>query len=214
MNKSVKILFTILGIIIFGSILLVFLFVQSMKPDKEKEQEVRSQAEAYLNENFSNDFEVYDTLYDNMGNFDFDYAAKAKDNKNGIQFLVHYDEEADEMVDTYVANKWAVELKNIIQPQLKERFTDSTDIVVYIDEYIGRDLNIDPMQSGSYKDANIEPTIRMNLPRHKKDGDEQAFADFISILQNEDIVKQGTFIVSYIGENGAWLEDEEWSKKF
>ncbi|NRG44859.1 hypothetical protein HRF87_08790 [Bacillus sp. CRN 9] len=214
MNKSVKILFTILGIIIFGSILLVFLFVQSMKPDKEKEQEVRSQAEAYLNENFSNDFEVYDTLYDNMGNFDFDYAAKAKDNKNGIQFLVHYDEEADEMVDTYVANKWAVELKNIIQPQLKERFTDSTDIVVYIDEYIGGSLDIDPMKSGSYKDANIEPTIRMNLPRHKKDGDEQAFTDFISILQNEDIVKQGTFIVSYIGENGAWLEDEEWSKKF
>ena len=97
----------ILSLILVGIAILVFSFVQSMKPDKEKEETVKMQATEYLEEKFNDNFEIYDTLYDNMVNFAFDYAAKVLDKKSHTQFLVYYDDETKQMVDNYIAEKWA-----------------------------------------------------------------------------------------------------------
>ncbi|WP_260401989.1 hypothetical protein [Peribacillus simplex] len=85
MSKTKKLLLTLLGVflIIFtGVVILVFSFTQSMKADPDEEKKVRDQAERYLEKTFDETTEIYDVLYDNMGNWGyFDYAAKVKQGK-------------------------------------------------------------------------------------------------------------------------------------
>ena len=100
-----KIILGILGVILIGIGIIVVVFQLEMKPDKDKEKEVRIQAEQYLEDNFNDNFEIYDTLYDNMGNFGFEYAAKVRDKKTNIEFLAYYDDETKQMVDTYIAGQ-------------------------------------------------------------------------------------------------------------
>jgi hypothetical protein len=47
-----------------------------MKPDNDEEEKIKIQAMRYLEDKFNDNFERYDTLYDNMRNFGFEYAAK------------------------------------------------------------------------------------------------------------------------------------------
>ncbi|MER2262626.1 MAG: hypothetical protein ABS934_11495 [Psychrobacillus sp.] len=214
MNKFFKVTLILVGVIILAIAILVFSFVQGMKPDKEEEEKVKIQAEEYLEDKFNDNFEIYDTLYDNMGNFNFEYAAKARDKRSNLQFLVYYDEGTEQMVDTYIADKWADDLENEIRPYIKENFGEATDFHVYYDDKIGKELGIDASNLESYKDFNVAPTIRITIPRKKSGEDEELFNEFISFLKSEDKLQQGTVIVGYVAENGEILEDDEWSREF
>lgn len=214
MNKFLKITLISVGVIILGIALLVFSFVQDMKPDKEEEKKVKIQAQEYLEDHFNVNFEIYDTLYDNMGNFGFEYAAKVRDKRRNTQFLVYYDEGTEQMMDTYIADKWSDDLENEIGPYIKGNFGESTDFYVYFDDRIGRELGINHATEESFKDFNVAPTIRITIPRNKSDEDERLFNGFISFLNNEVKLQQGTVIVGYVAENGEILEDEEWSREF
>lgn len=79
MSKTKKILLTLLGvfsIILVGVVILLFSFTQSMKADPDEEKKIRDKAERYLEETFDEGTEIYDVLYDNMGNRGyFEYAA-------------------------------------------------------------------------------------------------------------------------------------------
>ena len=214
LNKYLKITLVVLVAIFIGIGLLIVTFVLGMKPDKDKEGQVRIQAEQYLEDNFNEEFEVYDTLYDNMGNFEFEYAAKARAKKTNTAFLVYYDDETKQMVDTYIADKWADELKTDIYPFIKTHFGDKTDFHVYMsNETIGNELGIDPLHPKSYTEFDIAPTIRMTVPRKRSDEDDNTVDEFISSLQREDKLQSGTVIMEYIAENGVTLDDE-WSKDF
>ena len=213
-NKFLKVTLIVFGVIILGIAILVFSFVQSMKPDKDKEENVKIQAEEYLEDKFNDNFEIYDTLYDNMGNFNFEYGAKVRDKKNDITFYIYYSEAKDKMVDTYAADKWADNLENEIRPYIKENFGETTDFYVSYGDKIGEELGIDSANPGSYKDFNVAPIIRITFPRKKSNEDEKLFNEFISFLKNEDKLQHGTVIVGYVAENGVWLEDEEWSREF
>lgn len=214
MKKIVKIPIITFSLIVIGIAILVFSFVQSMKPDKEKEEAVRMQAEEYLEEKFNDNFEIFDTLYDNMGNFSFEYAAKVRDKKRHTQFLVYYEDETKQLVDTYIPEKWADDVEKEISPYVKEHFGQTTTVYVFYDDKIGRELNIDPVNPKSYKEYNIAPIVRLTIPRKKSAEDEKHFNDFISFLKSEDKLQQGLIIVGYIAENGVILEDDEWSKSF
>ncbi|TDW00978.1 hypothetical protein [Pseudobacillus badius] len=213
MNKWMKGILGAAAIVFLGMIVLYVSFVISMRPDKEKEEEVRSQAAHYLKANFPDHFQVYDTLYDNMGNFEFDYAAKVRDEANGIEFLVYYDSEAEQMTDTYVAKSWTQELESNILPYVKKTFGERARATVFFDDQIGKTLKLSPDHPGSYKDYQASPMVRLTLPRKKKDGDERLVEEFISFLKTEAAVKQGTVAVEYIAENGEIL-GEEWSKEW
>lgn len=99
---------TIKGIIITASIvlalisLLLFSFLYGMVPKQSEEKKVIAQAEEYLEEKYSDEnFEIYDVLYDNMGNHShFDYAAKVRNKVTGEDFLVYYHSTYRQMVDT------------------------------------------------------------------------------------------------------------------
>ncbi len=147
LKQFLKIMLSILGVILIGIGILVVLFLLEMKPDKDKEEKVRIQAEQYLKEHFNDNFEIYDTLYDNMGNFSFEYAAKVRDKKSNIEFFVYYDDETKQMVDTYIADKWEKDLKSEIRPFVEESFGETTDLIVYFsNDNIGRELAIDPLK--------------------------------------------------------------------
>lgn len=214
MNKFLKVALVVFGAIILRIAILVFSFLQSMKPDKEKEEKVKIQAEQYLDEKFNNNFEIYDILHDNMGNFNFEYGANIRDKKNNITFYVYYSDAKDKMVDTYAADKWADDLENEIRPYIKENLGKTTDFYVSYGGKIGEELGIDSANPGSYKDSNVAPTIRITIPRKKSNEDEKLFNEFISFLKSEDKLQHGTVIVGYVAENGVILEDDEWSKEF
>ncbi len=95
MKKSIIALIIALSIFISCISILVFSFNQGVKPDKDEEEKIRILAEQYLEEEFNDNFEIFDVLYDNMGNyFYFDYAAKIRDKKSDIKFLVYYNDES------------------------------------------------------------------------------------------------------------------------
>lgn len=214
LSKYLKIALGILGVILLGIGILVVTFVLEMKPDKDDEEKIRIQAEQYLQDEFNDNFEIYDTLYDNMGNFEFEYAAKVRDKKANTQFLVYYDEETQQMVDTYVADKWANDLKAELRPFIKENFGKKADLFVFFtNENIGQELGIDPLHLRSYKEFEIAPTIRITVPRERTDKDEGILNGFISFIKNEDALQHGSVIIEYIAENGVILDDE-WGKEF
>ena len=207
LNKYLKITIGIFGTILLGIGILVVAFLLEMKPDKDKEEEVRIQAEQYLEDNFNDNFEIYDTLYDNMGNFGFEYAAKVRDKKTNTDFLVYYDDETKQMVDTYIADKWERDLKSEIGPFIIENFGETTDFFVYITNVtIGRELGIDPLHPKSFKEFDIAPTIHITVPREKSDDDEKILNEFIAFLKSEAILQHGTFAMNYIDEKGVILD--------
>jgi hypothetical protein len=214
MGKAIKLALSILGIIALGIGLLVVSFVWSMKPDKDEEEKIRNQAEEYITANLSKDFEIYATLYDNMGNFGFDYAAKVRDKKSSTEFLIYYDENSQEMADTFVSAKWSAELESEIRPHIQQHFGNSTDFHVFFDDLIGRELAIDPLNPGSYKEHAVAPIVRLSIPRKKEQEDEQRFAELLLFLQLECQLPHGMLIAGYVAETGEILEEEEWSKEF
>ena len=77
-----------------------------MSPNKSEEEKVKMQAEEFLNSNYDGEYEIYDVLYDNMGNFNyFKYAAKVRDKSTEEDFLVYYNDELQEMEDSREADK-------------------------------------------------------------------------------------------------------------
>ncbi|WP_277585683.1 hypothetical protein [Psychrobacillus antarcticus] len=214
MKKILKIMLSILGVILLGIGILVVVFLLEMKPDKDKEEEVRIQAEQYLEDNFNDNFEIYDTFYDNMGNFAFEYAASVREKKTNIEFLAYYDDETKQMVDTYIADKWKKDLKSEICPFIEASFGETTDFVVYFtNDNIGRELDIDPLKPKSYKEFDVEPIIRITVPRKKSDDDEKILNELIASLKSEDKLKHGSIAMSYNDEKGVILDDE-WHKDF
>lgn len=213
LRKALKIILVILGVIFLGISVLVISFNLSMKPDPDREEKIRQEADRYLQANFNDDFEIYDTLYDNMGNFEFEYAVKVRGSRSNTEFLVYPDAETEQMVDTYVSDRWSTELEEEMRPYVHQVFGETAVVYVFIDDEIGAALNVDPLNVGSSKDYNLEPTVRLDLPRERTADDEEHFTEFISYLKNEGILQAGQLIVSYVAETGEILEDEEWSRE-
>ena len=243
MSKTKKILLTILGvflIILAGVMILMFSFTQSMKADPDEEKKVRDQAERYLGKTFDEGTEIYDVLYDNMGNWGyFEYAAKVKHKKYGTQFLVFFNDETGEMEDTFLSNKWQDDAEKEIKPyvekelgdvliskemgditknedweEIQEEIGDYNQLLLVFDEGVGKELKIDPNKPGSYKDYDVSPTIRITLSRKKQDADEDRFTAVINALKKDRVLKHGNMIVEYISTNGVPLDDEEWRGEF
>ncbi|MDZ5472809.1 hypothetical protein SM124_13835 [Bacillus sp. 31A1R] len=214
MKKFLNILLGIVSLFLIVAGVVAFMFVQDMKPDKEKEAEIRVLAEDYLQDHFNGDFEIYDVLFDNMGNFGFEYAAKARNKNNHVDFLIYMDDETKQLVDTYISKKWAKEVETLIRPIITEKLGTETDLYVYFDDEIGKNLGLNPLAESSYKEFDVKPTIRMTIPRKKKDEDEMYLNALISDLKEKEILKHGTVNVGYITTTGEILEDTEWSKEF
>lgn len=243
MNKTKKILVTLFILFtasIIGIFVLFYSFNQGMKADPEEEDKIRSTAEQYLKTTFTTEMEIYDVLFDNMGNqANFDYAAKVRDNQSGTEFLVYVNNETGEVEDSFIADKWRDDAELALKPYIEEKLGDvkisrdmriitksddwdeiqkklgnDNQLVVLFDDQIGKELAIEPNKSVSYKDYDVSPTVRLTIPRKKVNTDDNTFSEIIHSIHTDGVLAHGTFIVEYINTEGVPLEDDEWREIF
>jgi len=242
MSTLKKVLFGLLifvGIGVIAIAILAFSFDQAMKGDPDEEEKVRQQAEQYLREHFeAGTTSVYDAVYDNMGNSNFEYAANVHHEKYGTNFLVYFDEETGQMMDTFIAHKWRDDAEKAIQPYINEKLGESltlkdrepiidsndwdeieafmkgkVEISVLFDDRIGKELDVDPNNPVSYAELGASPDIIIiTIPRKKQANDDAIFNEIIQSIQGEGIV-HGNIRFEYI-DLGVPLEEEPWERSF
>src|SRR5690625_5521589 len=100
-----------------------------------------------------------------MGNFNFDYAAKAENKKDHTKFLIYYNDEK-KMGDSYISEKWERDLFLQIQPVIENKVKHLDGISVVYDMDIGNQYNINPNNPGSYEDRSEEHTSELQSRGH------------------------------------------------
>jgi hypothetical protein len=214
MNKIIKIGIGVFGILALGIGLLSFAFVQSMKADEAEVKKVKIQAQEYIKNTFKDETVIYDTVFDNMGNFyTFDYAAKAVNKKDNTQFLVYYNDETKQMEDTYIAEKWEKELENNIRPYIEQKLGALDEFWIEYNERTGITYNVNPNKPSSYKEYDAAPFIQISIPREPDKNDEEIFKEIVSFIQKDAGLKHGTVSMNYV-KKGVPIDDKEWRETF
>ena len=142
-----------------------------MSPNKSEEEKVKMQAEEFLNSNYDGEYEIYDVLYDNMGNFNyFKYAAKVRDKSTEEDFLVYYNDDLQEMEDSREADKRYNEIKNNVEPKVKK----------FIDENISKE-NVTSVHYARKHDV----LVNIRLLENQKENQEKDYNLIIEYLKDE-----------------------------
>lgn len=214
MNTFVKWLLGIVGVIFLIIGILVFSFIQSMKPDKQEVEKIEKQAKQYIENTFTDETKVYDTLYDNMGNFTyFEYAANVENTRDKTKFLVFYNKATSQMEDSYIADKWEDELERTIRPYLEDKLGQLDELWIFYDERTGIEFNIDPNRPSSYRDYEAKPNIMIFIPRNEDPGDGEIFQEIVTFLKKDAGLKHGGVSLEYI-DKGVILEEKRWHEEF
>ncbi|MCM3192512.1 hypothetical protein [Priestia megaterium] len=213
MKRVAKGLVLIISIVIIVVVGAIFIFNQSLKPDEDKEEKVKVEAKKYLKTHFTDSTVIYDTLYDNMGNFPFEYAAKVTNEKDQTNFLVYYNDEVNEMEDSYVSSKWESQLEKKVRPYVTQKFEPLDELIVFYDAQVGKTYNINPNISTSYKDYNTSPSITISIARKPKKEDAETFNKMVSFLKKEAELKHGTVTLNYV-KKGVPQSGKEIRKEF
>lgn len=213
MKRVAKGLVLIISIVIIVVVGAIFIFNQSLKPDEDKEEKVKVEAKKYLKTHFTDSTVIYDTLYDNMGNFPFEYAAKVTNEKDQTNFLVYCNDEVNEMEDSYVSSKWESQLEKKVRPYVTQKFEPLDELIVFYDAQVGKTYNINPNISTSYKDYNTSPSITISIARKPKKEDAETFNKMVSFLKKEAELKHGTVTLNYV-KKGVPQSGKEIRKEF
>ena len=213
MKRVAKGLVLIISLVIIVVVGAIFIFNQSLKPDEDKEEKVKVEAKKYLKTHFTDSTVIYDTLYDNMGNFPFEYAAKVTNEKDQTNFLVYYNDEVNEMEDSYVSSKWESQLEKKVRPYVTQKFNPLDELVVFYDAKVGKTYNINPDTATSYKDYNASPSITISIARKPKKEDAETFSEMVSFLKKEAELKHGTVTLNYV-KKGVPQSGKEIRKEF
>ena len=121
LNKLAKGLMIFGGLVVGVILIFVIIFWIEMSPSKSEEEIVKIQAREFLNSNYDGEYEIYDVLYDNMGNFNyFEYAAQVRDQSTGEDFLVYYNDALQKMEDSREVDKKFNKIENDVKPKVKK----------------------------------------------------------------------------------------------
>ncbi|MCU7762763.1 hypothetical protein [Priestia megaterium] len=213
MKRVAKGLVLIISLVIIVVVGAIFIFNQSLKPDEDKEEKVKVEAKKYLKTHFTDSTVIYDTLYDNMGNFPFEYAAKVTNEKDQTNFLVYYNDEVNEMEDSYISSKWESQLNKKVLPYIIQKFEPLDELIVFYDAQVGKTYNINPNIATSYKDYNASPSITISIARKPKKEDAETFSEMVSFLKKEAELKHGTVTLNYV-KKGIPQSGKEIRKEF
>ncbi|MGG0316654.1 hypothetical protein ABEY40_04565 [Priestia megaterium] len=213
MKRVAKGLVLIISLVIIVVVGAIFIFNQSLKPDEDKEEKVKVEAKKYLKTHFTDSTVIYDTLYDNMGNFPFEYAAKVTNEKDQTNFLVYYNDEVNEMEDSYISSKWESQLNKKVRPYIIQKFEPLDELIVFYDAQVGKTYNINPNIATSYKDYNASPSITISIARKPKKEDAETFSEMVSFLKKEAELKHGTVTLNYV-KKGVPQSGKEICKEF
>ncbi|MCA4152593.1 hypothetical protein LD111_01470 [Priestia megaterium] len=213
MKRVAKGLVLIISLVIIVVVGAIFIFNQSLKPDEDKEEKVKVEAKKYLKTHFTDSTVIYNTLYDNMGNFPFEYAAKVTNEKDQTNFLVYYNDEVNEMEDSYISSKWESQLNKKVRPYIIQKFEPLDELIVFYDAQVGKTYNINPNIATSYKDYNASPSITISIARKPKKEDAETFSEMVSFLKKEAELKHGTVTLNYV-KKGVPQSGKEIRKEF
>ena len=207
MKRYLKWLLAGFGVIVIGVAGFVFAFYRSMQPDPDEETKVMKMAESYVLERFKDAEVTEDVLFDNMGNFPFEYAAIAVDSVTGTEFYVYENESTGEIVDTFLSSKWEDAVTEAIEDSIDTAFgADVTYVVLYDEESI-RQLDVSSANPIAYQTADVSPTILLTLHREPEADDEELVRTWMSALQENDILKRAEIRVDYTAKNVELLDD-------
>ncbi|KGX86683.1 hypothetical protein N781_16130 [Pontibacillus halophilus JSM 076056 = DSM 19796] len=196
MNSFVKWTLGILGVLVALVGFFVILFIVEMTPSQEKEEEITRKATAYLKSHYSGQMEIYDTLFDNMGNFEFEYAAKVSNRDNGVSFLI-YENSLGKMVDDYAVSYYEHELHNKIADDIKERFSEIEIITV---SYAGTSIEgayIGEVDLPKIQEVGATPSLMIWLDRGSEANDEDMVDELIDRLKYDIGLPHATISVEY-----------------
>ncbi|MBR2757312.1 MAG: hypothetical protein IKD52_04330 [Exiguobacterium sp.] len=119
-------------------------------------------AESYVLERFKDAEVTEDVLFDNMGNFPFEYAAIVVDSVTGTEFYVYENESTGEIVDTFLSSKWEDAVTEVIEDSIDTAFGADVTYIVLYDEESTRQLDV---SSANPIIADVSPTILLTLHR-------------------------------------------------
>lgn len=196
LNKYLKTAFIAIGLLLAGAAVLVMTFIIEMTPDKDEEEKVIAQAEEYLQSNFKDGhYEIYDTLYDNMGNYGyFDYAALVRNKDNNQTFKVYFNKETEKMEDSLTVEKQDYYINNEIKPAL----------VPYIQEKFG-----DTAESSiHYSISEEKPAITVRLSKAKEDRDKELFSNLVTYIKEELNLEHAHISMFYTDEDEEYIWNE------
>ncbi|AMA73949.1 MULTISPECIES: hypothetical protein [Aneurinibacillus] len=215
MNKTVKVLAWGFGICLLLVVSLVISFKIGTKGSEKEMAKIKAQAESYVKERFTRPMKVYDSMYDNMGNFSyFDYAAKVYSvNENNLSFLVFYNQDTKQLEDNYVASKWGRDLEKDLFPFVEKEWGKVDHLWVIYDERVGYDYEIDVNKMPAYNTVAAKPLIIIAIPRKKEAKDNERYDKTIAFLKNQLKLQHAGVSFEYI-KDGVILEKEGISREF
>lgn len=185
---------------------LFVLFWWSMKPNSKEVTKTKEMAVPYIQNTFGKEAEIFDVLYDNMGNFSqFTYAANVR-HKDGTDFLVYRNEETNQIENTYVKEKWEDDIDRQVRPYLEKTFEVLEDVWVMYDDDVGKEQSVHA--PASYTSSQAGPRIWAFIPRKAKDGDDELLKKFEQFLQKDVLLTHASVTISY-NNKGVPLEETE-----
>lgn len=197
---------SLIGVIGGGALMMTYAFTQDMDSDETREAEIQQKAKTYLEKHLPK-AKVTGSIYDNMGNFSFEYAARAVDEKTNTEFFVYQQEESGKFVDTYHASLWEDRLERRIPSPTLEKLKDQLSVTVLYDNDKIQRLGRGRFDSNAYLRAEIAPTLLVDVPRKRHEQDRAQIKEWAKSLREQGILRHMTVEVDYVSEKGELLEN-------
>lgn len=208
MNKTLRRF--LIGAGIFAAVGLLAVLVVFIAISGNNEDAVKEDAEAYTEDRFTGETEVYGVMYDSMGNQPFKAAAEVRHVEDGIEFLVYRNED-NQLVDTYVSSKWEDEVKQTSMTYLDEQLGGVENLDIQFEKSTSSQHRYTPEDTPSVGEVEAAPSIYLDLNREPEDGDEEIFEAFADFLQDEFSFSDGRITVQYFeGDTkikGGWTRE-------
>lgn len=197
MNKYLKIALSVFGVLLAAAAALVLIFIIEMTPDKDEEEKVLVQAEEYLASHYKDgQYEIYDTLYDNMGNYGyFEYAALVRNKDTNQTFKVYYNKDTQKMEDTLTVEKQERYINNEVRPAL----------LPYIHEQFGDTAEA----SIQYSISDEKAAINVRLSKKKEESDGELFSNLVTYIKDDIKLEHAAVLMFYTDENEEYMWSEE-----
>ncbi|WP_290786325.1 hypothetical protein [Exiguobacterium sp. UBA7533] len=208
MKRLTILLFSLIGVIGCGIVILVFSFWQSTKPDAEEEAKIKNEAKVYLEkQKYLNEARVTGSVYDSMGNFSFEYAARAIEEKTNTEFFVYQQEESGRFVDSYHASLWEDRLERRIPSPTLEQLNNQLSVTILYDNDKIQQLGNARFDSKAYLRKEVAPTLLVDVPRKRHEQDKAQVTAWAKSLREQKILQHMTVKVDYVSEKGELLEN-------
>lgn len=206
MKRWFVVIASLLGVIGGGALMMTYAFTQDMDSDETREAEIQQKAKTYLEKHLP-EAKVTGSLYDNMGNFPFEYAARAIDEKTNIEFFVYQQEKSGTLIDSYHASLWEDQLERRIPSPRLEQLTDQLSVtVLYKNDKIQR-LGDARFDSKAYLRKEVAPTLLVDVPRKRHEQDKAQVTAWAKSLREQQILQHMTVKIDYVSKKGELLED-------